>query len=307
MKQIYKLLLLLVLFSTIWGCSQERQTVRGKFVFGSNRYLDFGYPAHILKNGKIKLLGKRIYAPVWSPNGKLIACLVSKKSNEEIGKNGILLVDENGNKHGFFETISTPLSCSWFPSGDKVAYAVDPLRNPKINIYDFKEQKETTIFKLDGQTDITGVNVSPTGDTIMFTKGKPNRGTYLINSDGSNLRFIRDYISRPAWYPDGKNILYITNVGDDGKLLTDVGGYFFKMDIKTKKIEKLRLNAQFISNLKVSRDGRYFYYTVPYLGGEVIAASPVDGEAKQFYITKPVEIKPMRYSQDKRPDWYQGE
>lgn len=318
---LYSFSFLLLLTTT--GCSaSNKQTsgIRGKFIFDSNRV---ELPdVFVTENGKTKLLLKKAMYPAWSTNGKMIACAGSVDSSK---KYGLWLIDSKGNKKEFIESpvgLPFPSNLNWSPDDTKIYYApsailVGPGYKNKVYYYDLLSKTHTKIIELDENFKISNMKLSPEGDKLIIEgSNKRELALYLSNNDGTNLRMIRRYGGvDAAWYPDNKHIIYLTNVSEDGQIYIKEGwgkigwGYFFKMNVNTGEVEKLWLcKTPFLLNLKISRDGKYFYYiaSAP-RGGRAVFVSPIDNPDKKIQITQPIFLTPASYgrSQDDNPDWYQ--
>jgi len=306
-KLFYNLLSIILICIFLYGCGNhdKRSSIEGMFVFESNRNLAKGLHSHIFKNGTIKLLSKDTNGPVFSPNGTKIACSVNKK-NKLYNATGILLVDDNGKELEFLRTEYYPISLSWFPSGNKIAYVNWFSEISEIRVYDLETSSEQGISKIPYKFGIFDLNVSPSGKKIMFSQSEGKTGEYIINVDGSGLQFIGDAIL-PAWHPDGKHIIFHTNVDKQKQMLTPDSGFYYKMNVESGEVSLLRKSKSFIRDLKVSRDGNYLYYSIEKYGGELIAFSPINDDDKEIYVSKPVQLAPGRVSKDQRADWYQGE
>lgn len=109
------------------------------------------------------------------------------------------------------------------------------------------------------------------------------------------------------WFPDGKRIAFYTNIGTDGKQINDQFGALFTMNIETKQIQKVRdLDFPAMDGIKLSKDGKYFYLSKnPGYGGSIIVLWPVDDPTKEIRVTESVKNW-LGYSNDTRPDWWQG-
>ncbi len=309
----YGLAFLLLLCNA--GCSDSgKQTsgIKGKFVFDSNRFELSD--VFITENGKTRLLFRHAMYPAWSRDGKMIACAGSDDNSK---KHGLWILDSKGNKKEFIEApagLSFPSNLNWSPDDTKIYYtptavSVGPGYENKVYYYDFLSKTHTKIIELDEKFEIGNMRLSPKGDKLIIESSyKRDFPLYLSNSDGTNLRIIGHYEGNCAWYPDNRHILYLSNVADDGQMYIKEGwgkigwGYFFKMDVDTGETEKLWLCKTPIFNLKISRDGKYFYG-----GGGVIVVFPIDNPDKRIQITESIFLTPATHgrSQDWNPDWYQ--
>lgn len=303
--------------SAITGCSASgKQTsgISGKFVFDSNRFELSD--VFITENGKTKLLLKKAMYPAWSVNGQMIAC---SGSDDNPKKYGIWILDSNGNKKEFIETPTViPGELNWSTDDMKIYYtpATIPWRKlgykNKVYCYDLLSKTHTKIIELDEKFEISNMKLSPKGDKLIIEgSDKHSLGIYLSNSDGTNLRRIRRYGGVDcAWYPDNEHIIYLTNVAEDRQMYSkESWGYFFRMNVNTGEVEKLwPCKTPFLLSLKISRDGKYFYYIAPAPdGGQAVFVSPMDNPDKKIQITQPIFLTPASHgrSQDWTPDWYQ--
>ena len=305
----------LALITGCFGADKQTSEIKGRFVFDSNR-IDVP-DIFITESGKTKLLFKQALAPAWSSDGERIACAGSDGNPK---KHGLLIIDAKGNKKEFIEIPAgfvTPTNSNWSPDDTKIYY-VPTLwgkklgRENKVYCYDFLSKTHVKIIELDEEFRITELRLSPKGDKLMIDGAdKHNLYTYLSNNDGTNLRIIRHRGVDSAWYPDNEHIAYLAFFDENGQRYTPKSewGYFIRMNVNTGEVEKLWLcKTPFLLNLKISKDGKYIYYTAPAPGGgRAIFVSPIDNPDKKIQITESVYLKPATYgrSQDWNPDWYQ--
>ncbi len=307
----------IILFSTArCFASDKGPEIKGRFVFDSNRqsFSDI----FITENGKTRLLLKNAGHPVWSASGKIIACT---SIDDELKKYGFWIVDYNNNNKEFIEMpagLGMPVIFGWSPDDTKIYYVPHSLVRSeyknKVYYYNLLSKTHTKIIELDEKFYIQVFKISPKGDKFIISgsAGMRNLASYISNSDGTNLRMIGKYRGNSAWYPDNEHIVYITNISEDGQQYSydiPARGYFFRMNINTGKIEKLwRCNIPWLMDIKISRDGKYFYYvaSVPG-GGRAIYVSPIDNPDKVIQVTHPVPLTsvPGSHSHDDNPDWYQ--
>ncbi len=316
---LYSFVFLLLL--TVIGCSgfdKQTSAIRGKFVFDSNRFELSD--VFITENGKTTLILKKASCPVWSSDGKMIAC---SGSDDNPKRYGFWILDSRGNKKEFVEAPleeTIPSNLNWSADNGKIYYV--PFfygkkimhKKNEVYYYEFLSKTHTKIIELDEKFGINNLKLSPKGDKLLMEgSDKNDLGLYLSNSDGTSLRVIRRYGGVDStWYPDNEHIGYITNI-DENRQMYDKGamswGYFFKMNVNTGEVEKLWLNKiPFLLNLKISRDGKYIYYTAAAPGrGRAVFVSPIDNPDNKIQITYPIFLTPASYgrSQDWRPDWYQ--
>jgi len=287
--------------------------LKGKFVFTATRQVNPPKTSlHLWKKGRVRFLGYHRVMPVWSPDGKYIAC-------RSLG-NEIYLVGDNGKTVKTLKTPYFPSSMAW-KSREKLIYKgienrADPVNSLKaLYELDINSGETKKLLQLAEGEDIINLSVSPDGNKILFILVVSDevknpirkRGIYLVNSDGTQLRLLSRWGTSVSWFPDSKHILYANTRDEKGNRL-DVGhGYYFKKDINSGKDSFVRRILAFETNTKVSPDGNYIYASSGLKGrGRCIVVYPLKEEESAIMITEPVEIAHDTYSQDDFPDWYQG-
>ena len=132
--------------------------------------------------------------------------------------------------------------------------------SPDGNWLVFTKMWETDIYKLkangDSLTRLTfnGDNTDPTwspgGQKIAYSVHLGERsGLYVMNSDGTNNQRIKQYLFKPSWLPDGKNIIAKGPLHGD---TTDI----YRINIETfDSIKVCYLYGGGITDITVSRDG----------------------------------------------------
>jgi len=295
------------------GCSGKPsfgQDINGKFVYSSIRGEKTG--TYVWEDGKEKpILMGRYSSPIWLSSGSKIACGVEGRFAKR-NDNGILITDEKGSELEFIKTDSVPLNLSISKNDLKIAYsghAKEDISVTKIMVFDISKRMNIKVFESPKKSYITQASISPDGGKVIFEMSPQNGEKielYLIDTDGSNLKLL--FAGKtPAWLPDSKHIIFLSNKIEPHKeSLVDLG-YFYKYNIETGELIKLRPCTRWIDYLRVSQDGKYIYYTTLAFGGtgKMVYVSALDGEGKEVQVTKPV-LNGRNYSQDYNPDWFQG-
>ena len=145
------------------------------------------------------------FEPSWNPDGSKIAFSFQSTGNMEIGT-----VNADG---GAGQVISShpavDIQPAWSRDGKSLFFASARAGGWRIFRHDFETKTDTQITQ--------GIQpaVSPDGSRIAFEQ----RGLYVLDlAPGSTPVLVRDeeteYRMEPAWTPDGKNLLYVTE--DEG-------------------------------------------------------------------------------------------
>ncbi len=163
--------------------------------------------------------------PEWSPNSAQILYAATNNGYVQIwkidanGSNPTCLTSGNTNKTG----------ASWSPNGSQIAY----FDNNDYGLY---------VMNADGSSPSRLASIfgacswSPDGHQIAFRSHDTPLGTYVINADGTDLRYLTDLLPDTVetinWSPDGNQLcfatssdaIYLVNVDGSGSvLLTDNG------------------------------------------------------------------------------------
>ncbi len=145
------------------------------------------------------------FEPSWSPDGSRIAFSYQSTGNLEIG-----FVSADG---GAEQTVSSnpavDIQPAWSTDGKSLFFASARAGGWRIFRHDLEAKTDTQVAQ--------GIQpaVSPDGLRIAFEQ----RGLYVLDlAPGSTPVLVRDeeteYRMEPAWTPDGKNLLYVTE--DEG-------------------------------------------------------------------------------------------
>ncbi len=175
----------------------------------------------------------------------------------------------------------------------------------------------------------TGPKASPDGKRILFTfrreMGKDDKGNalYVIPVDGGEARLVlrrKEGIEAPAWHPDGRRALFLSNAGEeqeDVKTIRRVNFWFnekgfvhsvrhhvFLVDLETGEVRQVT-NGEFdVSAASFSRDGTRIVYVAstddrrPYLS-DLFVHDLMLGESAKLTDTT-MEIDAAAWSPDDR-------
>jgi TolB protein len=150
-----------------------------------------------------------VAAPAISPDGRMIACVLSKDGNSEI-----YVLDLDGRiikrltRHPAIETAPT-----WSPDGRHIAFASDRTGSPQIYIMD-SDGLETRRLTFQGRYNDSPI-WSVRGDRITFVSRTQHGRFDLASIDTSGLDYrIHTQVGHnenPHFSPDGKHIIFSSN------------------------------------------------------------------------------------------------
>lgn len=167
---------------------------------------------------KLTSSGNNFY-PAWSRDNQWI----SFDSNNE-SPNGMYFIwkmkaDGSEKRRIIYQPkVGEVRNSSWFPDGIKLAVKIYiGHEGSEIGIIDTLGNL-ISVLTNDSQDDRTP-EASPDGTKIVFNKYGNNGQTFIINSDGTNLKQIINGNSLyPTWSPDGKKIAYSNTMNGDGRI-----------------------------------------------------------------------------------------
>lgn len=112
------------------------------------------------------------------------------------------------------------------PDGEFIVYAGDASGNKDIYIQRVGGQNSINLTK-DSQEDDSEPSYSPDGKQIAFRSDRQGGGIYVMGATGESVKRVLDFGFRPAWSPDGTQIVVCTqdfeqpqNRGDFSELWT---------------------------------------------------------------------------------------
>ena len=150
-------------------------------------------------------------APVWSPDGSLIAFRTSRDGNDEVY---VMNADGRGERNLTNNQAQDGLP-AWSPDGKKIAFESD--RGGDDDIYVMNADGTEPVKLTEG----SGINRSPAwspdGNSIVFTTSRyGSLELAVMDADGSNVRRLttNNAVSfRSAWSPDGRTIAFEASIG----------------------------------------------------------------------------------------------
>jgi PKD repeat protein len=135
--------------------------------------------------------------PTWSPDNARLAftCEV------DAGNQDICMTGSDGT--GFrrlTHDLAGDISPAWSPDGRTIAFATQRY-GPSFTLATMAADG-TGVFQLGSGIVGWDPTWSPNGIQIAFEgPGNPDTAIFVMNADGSDVRFLRDYAGEPAWIP----------------------------------------------------------------------------------------------------------
>ncbi len=185
----------------------------------------------ILTKPKEKMNG--VLKPRWSPDGKKIAF-------GESGNEKLYLMNPDGSS---IEEIGQGYNPEWSPDGRQIAFVKGESKD--IYIMDADGRNSHKIADgLVGEQSIRSLRWSPDGKMILINTHTNDRGgrIYIMNSNGDNLRLLRDKTAGSCWSPDGKKIAFVAIIGADDENDIWHGVHIWVMNPDGSELERLTNN-----------------------------------------------------------------
>jgi TolB protein len=215
------------------------------------------------------------FEPAWSPDGRRIALSMDVGGNLEIG-----IVDANG---GTVERVASharvDLQPAWSRDGRSLYFTSARGSRWRIFRHDLNTGTDTSL--------VEGIqpSVSPDGRSLAYEQG----GLRILDLTSLESRLVRDeeteYRVKPAWTPDGQNILYVTEDegSNDIRVVSAGGGDPIELTIDDEHHE---------TSPAPSPDGKRFAF-VSFRGGvpTLYTADIAGGRASAW---RPVQITARR-------------
>ena len=194
--------------------------------YSSYRY---GGPPHLFV---VPVGGGRIYrvsgragnntGPAYSPDGREIACSLSKDGNAEI----YLLDAQGGSPRRLTNHRAIDTSPAWSPTGREIAFTSDRGGSPQVYVMDRDGGNVRRLTYEVGFTDSPAW--SPRGDLIaMVSRTAAGFDIHVCGADGANARLVVSGGSNenPRWSPDGRHLVFASNRGGSFALyVSDLDG-----------------------------------------------------------------------------------
>jgi TolB protein len=161
-------------------------------------------------------------SPAYSPDGRNIACTLSKDGNPEI----YVLDARGGSPRRLTDNRAIDTSPCWSPTGREIAFTSDRSGAPQVYVMDRSGGNARRLTYEVSYTDSPAW--SPQGDLIAFvSRTSAGFDLYVCRADGTGARLVVSGGSNedPCWSPDGRHIVFASNRGGPFALyVTDLDG-----------------------------------------------------------------------------------
>ena len=182
------------------------------------------------------------------------------------------------------------------PDGKWVAYSSPVSGNPEIYLQSATGQAAINLTK-NAATDANPA-FSPDGELIAFRSGRDGGGLFLMGRTGESVRRLAPNGFSPAWFPDGRQIVYATlpTVNPD----TRGGGASELWVVDSKGGEPRRLFAGDAMQPRVSPNGRRIaFWSVQF----DLSANRVLSGNRDIWTIAVDGTDPVRVTEDVPTDW----
>jgi len=148
--------------------------------------------------------------PTWSPDGRWIAFV------RPFAPGGLFWTNiETGELGG----VANGGGGGWSPDSKQIVFffGEDQGRKGLIQVVNIEDSLIRTVSEFDAYVDgpLTGIpRWSPDGKTVLFTM---DLHTWVVDTNGENLKKLAEYAAYPNWSPDGSKIVF-TKCDEDGRL-----------------------------------------------------------------------------------------
>jgi TolB protein len=148
-------------------------------------------------------------SPRWSPDGKRVAWVSTRHTNQEIYTVGA----DGKDIRRLTSEVAADNNPSWSPDGKRIAFASGRTGNFEIHVMD---ADGSNVRRLTNHPALDyWPSWSPDGKRIAFTSNRDgNYEIYLMNADGSGVENLTRHPAQDnfaTWSPDGKRIAFVSN------------------------------------------------------------------------------------------------
>jgi Tol biopolymer transport system component len=216
-------------------------------------------------------------APVWSPDGTIIA--FDGVPNSDVLRD-IYLVNVSVNPEQFQITTLPGFDCypSFSPDGQQIVYMSERDGNRDLFIMDL--EGTDTIQLTDEPTYDYEPSWSPDGEHILFVSRRSGESEiYVMDVDGSNVRRLTESPKldwRPVWSPDGEWIVFESWRTGNGDI------YLMRPD--GSDLQQLTTSGAEDGNPTFSPDGRFIVFHSQRTGNYQLFIMAVDDPENQWLL-----------------------
>ena len=195
-----------------------------------------------------------VYSPAWSPDGQSIAVSINRHSSgvaifSKDGESSIFVTNEN---HIQLSSVSNPTDPwvnakpSWFPDSKSLVFIGAISKDSRTALFSINNDgTELRLLIPDG---VSNPVVSPSGDSIAYIEYSSHEINTIgrivgVDTDGGNKRilatvkpdktfdFKKYYIRDLSWSPDGKYLIFTSNISGQFQLylVTNDGAQFLQI------------------------------------------------------------------------------
>ena len=210
---------MLMLVASLWLVTSPLQA---EIAFHSNR--DGNYEIYLMNSDgnhhqRLTFNEAADLNPAWSPNGQQIAFSSHRDGNWEI----YLMNSDGSNIQKLTNHPRVDIEPSWSPDGSQIvfvstrnSFAADQFFNLYVMDADGKKVKQVTVLGFGRRP-----KWSPNGGWLLFE----GRGIYVCQTDGTDLWQVNPRNSAinttlGSWSPEGKQILYVESIEEQGAAST---------------------------------------------------------------------------------------
>lgn len=168
--------------------------------------------------------------PTWSPDGSQIAFVSDRAGNPDI----FVMNADGTNLRQLTDHPANDIWPEWSPDGTQIAFPSRRDGNFEIYVINVDGTNLQRLTNTPGHEDFPAW--SPDGTKIVYTRSEIDRGTYVMNADGSDeKRILYSIALEPAWSPDGTQIAFGSDhEGFRGIYVMDPDGSNLKKLSKTR-------------------------------------------------------------------------
>ncbi|MEX2161803.1 MAG: DPP IV N-terminal domain-containing protein [Anaerolineales bacterium] len=216
-------------------------------------------------------------APVWSPDGSLIA--YDGVPSSDVSRD-VYLVTVNADPEAWQLTTQPGFDCypSFSPDGQQIVIMAEFEGNRDLFIYDLEGNQVSQLT--DEPAYDYEPNWSPLGDKIAFVSRRDgNSEIYVMDSDGGNVVRLTEEAKldwRPVFSPDGEWIVFESWRAGNGDI------YLMRSD--GSDLQRLTTSAAEDGNPTWSPDGRYIVFHSQRTGNYQLFIMEVANPEEQWHL-----------------------